>query len=191
MNLLKNIMNGKVILDLGCDQKVLKSISRRYIGIDIYGNPDILANLENGIPLKNKSVDMVIAMNVLEHLENIHYLFDEMCRVSKEYIVIGLPNMYEWRFRLMYLLGKRISGKYGLPLDPPTDRHRWLFSLDEARKFVHYKAEKNGFSVMEEIYPYYKYKNPLAKLVTWLGKKMGKRGLGLFAYSYWVVLKRK
>lgn len=53
----------------------------------------------------------------------------------------------------MYLLGKRISGKYSLPLDPPTDGHRWLFSLDEARKFVHYKVEKNGFSVMEEIYP--------------------------------------
>lgn len=80
----------------------LKEVYIGYIGINISGTPEILANLENGILLKDKAVDVVIAMYVLEHLKNIYYLFDKMCRVSKEYIVIGLPNMYKGRFYVSF-----------------------------------------------------------------------------------------
>jgi hypothetical protein len=87
----------------------------------------------------------------LEHLDNIHYAFDELCRVARRYVIIGLPNMYEWRFRVMFLMGKRLSGKYGLPVEPPQDRHRWLFSLKEARCFVQERALKLGFKYLNYV----------------------------------------
>ena len=40
--------------------------------------------------------------------------------------------------------------KYGLPTEPPADRHRWLFSWNEAKQFTHVLGQKNGFIVLEE-----------------------------------------
>ncbi len=80
--------------------------------------------------------------------------FEELCRVSRAYVIIGLPNMYEWHFRVMFLLGRKLGGKYGLPIDPPVDRHRWLFGLNEARNFVSLRSIKAGFRIIDEILAY-------------------------------------
>lgn len=93
-----------------------------------------MIDLEQGLPFKDKSFDTVVAFDVLEHLENIYKAFDGLYPVAKGYVFIGLPNMYEWRFRLLFVLRRKLSGKYGLPPEAPKDRHRWLFSLDEARE---------------------------------------------------------
>lgn len=34
---------------------------------------------------------------------------------------------------------------YGLPLDPPDDRHRWFFGPEEALNFIIYRANKANF----------------------------------------------
>jgi len=92
------------VLDVGCDQRYLQRfINGRYVGIDISGKPDVVVNVENGIPFADRSFDTVVAMDSLEHVENVHSAFDNVCRVSKKFIIIGLPNMYEWRFRLYFL----------------------------------------------------------------------------------------
>ena len=189
-NLIKDYLRGTV-LDLGCDAKVLTRVSDKYIGLDFKGRPDILANLEAGIPLKDQSVDCVVAMDVLEHLEKIHRLFDECCRVSRKFVIVGIPNQYEWRFRVMFLVGKRLSGKYGLPLEPPSDRHRWLFSLQEAKDFIHIRAQINGFDLIREMYGYYRYSRFLPVLIAKAGRWFGKKGLNLFACHYSVVLNRR
>jgi len=59
--------------------------------------------------------------------------------------------MYEWRYRLLFMMGKKLSGKYGLPSERPIDRHRWLFSLDDATSFIRFRATKNGFSIIQEV----------------------------------------
>jgi hypothetical protein len=38
---------------------------------------------------------------------------------------------------------------YGLPLEPPKDRHKWFFSAQEATRFVEYRAEKNQMQVLQ------------------------------------------
>jgi len=129
------------VLDVGCDQMHLaKMVRGRYVGIDVNGTPDLIVNVEHGLPFQDKSFDTVVAFDVLEHLDDIHAAFDELCRVARRYVILGLPNMYEWRFRIMFLLGRRLSGKYGLPAEAPQDRHRWLFSLCEARTFVQHRG---------------------------------------------------
>ncbi len=99
--------------------------------------------------------------------------------------------MYEWRFRLMFLLGKKLLGKYGLTIDPPADRHRWLFSLREARSFVQERGSRQGFKVREEVIGYFRYRRLLPSIITAIGKGLGQAGINLFTYHYWAVLERK
>jgi hypothetical protein len=179
------------ILDVGCDAKHLsRFVEERYVGVDISASPDVRASLGDSLPFQDKSFDTVVAFDVLEHLDRFHFAFDELCRVSRLYLIIALPNMYEWRFRAIFLLGNRLSGKYGLPYESPTDRHRWLFNFEEARNFVRQRGVRNGFIVNEEVIGYYRYRRLLPQLMTVIGKALTPKGASLFACRYCAVLKR-
>jgi SAM-dependent methyltransferase len=118
--------------------------------LDLSPPADVIANLEKGLPFSDKTFDVVVALDVLEHTDNIHKAFDELCRIARKFVIITLPNVYEMKGRIKFLLGRPISGKYGLPPDHTTDRHRWLFSFNEARQFVHFRARKCGFKIEDE-----------------------------------------
>ncbi len=179
------------VLDVGCDAKFLSHmVQGKYVGVDLSGSADIQVDVEAGLPFQDNTFDAIVAFDILEHCDRIHFVFDELCRVSRSYLIIGLPNMYEWHFRLVFLLGKDVSGKYGLKSEPPTDRHRWLFNLNDARDFLRQRAIRNGFSVIEEALGYYGYRRFVPKLVTRIGRLLGDRAASLFAYHYWAVLKR-
>ncbi len=91
-DLLSNYLQGSV-LDVGCDQKCLSAfVKGRYIDVDIAGKPDLIVNVEYGLPFKDRSFDTVVAFDVLEHLDNIHFGFDELCRVAQRFVIIGLPK---------------------------------------------------------------------------------------------------
>jgi Sulfotransferase family len=90
------------------------------------------------------------ALDVLEHTNTIHYVFDELCRVARRHIVIALPNQFDIGNRWATVLGRNRSGKYGLPLEPPSDRHRWLFPFEEARNFCRHRAHAVGWRVVDE-----------------------------------------
>lgn len=142
------------ILDVGCRSGKLKDAlpkkNARYCGLDLSPPANIIGNLEEGLAFKDKSFDVVVALDVLEHTDNIWAAFRELCRVAKQYCVITLPNAYELKSRVNFLLGRRLSGKYGLPVEPVVDRHRWLFSLWEARNFIHAVGKQCGFRVTDE-----------------------------------------
>jgi len=149
------IWSGKV-LDVGCRSGLLKKALSdegceiEYCGLDIHPPADVIADLAKGLPFDNNSFDVVVALDVLEHIDDIHRAFDEVCRVARKFVVLTLPNVYELRGRIKFLLGLPLSGKYGLPLDSPSDRHRWLFSFVEARRFVQSRAKCLGFTVKAE-----------------------------------------
>jgi len=144
------------LLDVGCRTGLFREMLAReqkqveYCGLDIVSPADIIANLENGLPFRDRSFDVVVALDVLEHVDRLHYAFDECCRVSRRYVLVTLPNAYELRARMKFVLGQTLSGKYGLPIEPPPDRHRWLFSLNDARRFVRHRAPCAGFKVADE-----------------------------------------
>jgi hypothetical protein len=187
----KELETTKSLLDIGCDNADLKRfISQKinYKGIDIAGKPDIYINLDEieKLPFENNFFDMVVCTDVLEHLEQLHLVFDEMCRVSSNYLLITLPNAYASIPE--FLIGKKYTkdveklkkfGKYskfyGLPLDRPSDRHRWFFSFDEAVDFVKYRAGKFGFKLIiaESEYKYLK-KQFLRKLFFSILRKLNK-----------------
>ncbi len=170
----KAISNSSKLLDVGCYNADLKkhlTDNISYTGIDIAGKPDIFINLDeiDKLPFEDNHFDTVICADVLEHLENIHLIFDELCRVSKKYIIITLPNAYavipEFIKGKKYAqnIEKRLQyGKYskfyGLPYEKPADRHRWFFAFDESVDFLNYRAKKFDFKieVAESEYAYVK-----------------------------------
>jgi SAM-dependent methyltransferase len=141
------------VLDVGCRSgrlgEMLKEMAYaiRYHGVDLYPPADTVCDLNKGLPFGDSSQDTVVALDVLEHTDDIHSSFKELLRVARHYVIVSLPNGYVVDSRIKFLLGERISGKYGLPPSPPTDRHRWLFSFREAMAFTRTISEKNGFSI--------------------------------------------
>lgn len=56
---------------------------------------------------KNESVDLVMLLEVLEHLDYPELALEEISRISKKYLILGVPNEPLWRIlnviRLKYL----------------------------------------------------------------------------------------
>ena len=181
------------VLDVGCGNRNLSQLLSarcQYTGIDLFSNPDIVVNLEEGLPFKDKSYDTIVVLDVLEHVDRIYHLIDEICRVSRKYVVLSLPNMYEISFRVKYLLGKRLSGKYGLPVNRPADRHRWLFSYEDGRTFACSKAKVNKFNIIREFPYYYAYTFLPLKLLMNIAKTI-KLSPNLLAWAYWSIWERQ
>lgn len=149
-----SILEGP-ILDVGADEMHLKQhlpSSTEYRGIGFGNHPDLQSvNLEaDRIPFDDNSFETVLCLDVLEHLENIHQVFDDLCRVSRNWVIISLPNPWASFFHCLetekYRADRNIKF-YGLTREPEADRHKWFFSASEAKNFVQYRAEKNHFTV--------------------------------------------
>jgi len=139
------------VLDVGCDQKLLAThlpAGVRYVGVDLAPPADVCVNLdEQPLPFAARSFGTVVCTDVLEHLERIHSVFDQLCTIAASRVVLSLPNPAR---NFVFSLRAGTQGKqkfYGLPLDPPADRHRWFFDAEEARAFVGLRAQRNGFGV--------------------------------------------
>lgn len=143
------------LLDVGCRDAILKKHLRRdisYTGIDLIPGPgvDFTGNAEQGLPFSDCSYDAVVALDLLEHADNIWFVFDELLRVARRQVVVLLPNAYHWRLRLQYLSGREMD-KYMLPPAPILDRHRWLLSYPSASRFCRERAAQHDWSVQEII----------------------------------------
>lgn len=149
--------SARSVLDVGCRGSELRDGVRAvggdgtYVGVDIAGNADVIGNVERGLPFRDGDFDVVVALDVLEHVDDIHRAARELGRISRRAVIISLPNLYDIKYRLNHLMGRPLSAKYGLPPDPPGDRHRWFFSLVEARQFVSAFCEGEGYSLACEV----------------------------------------
>ena len=131
------------LIDLGCRTRALLPLldcCDSYMGTDLEDGDNVTAcNLENNLPFDDNSFDIVCALDVLEHLENVHSAFEEIKRVGTKAALISLPNIAHWSFRLRFLTKGYLSGKYTFHDSPVIDRHRWVTNYIEAKEFI----EKN------------------------------------------------
>lgn len=172
--LVESKFSGYELLDVGCRTKDLKPLipgCLRYQGLDMIDADEVIGcNLEEGIPFPDKSFDIAVALDVIEHLDKAHFVVNEMLRVSRKGIIVSLPNMYYWSFRINFLLGRGISGKYTFPPNPPSDRHRWLLSYKESVIFMRSLAGRDDI----EIYKIMPQRGRLKKLMPfelWLANR--------------------
>jgi len=102
-------INPSTILDVGCgegftltrlqEEKIGKTLS----GVDNFDKAIELGKKVNpslkikkgdiyNLPYKDNSFDLVLCMEVLEHLEKPDKALDELKRVSKKYVLLSVPN---------------------------------------------------------------------------------------------------
>lgn len=143
---IKNKHKKYTLLDAGCRTRALEPLlndCKEYYGTDLIPSEGVLqCNLEKKLPFEDNTYDVVTALDVLEHLNDPHGALKELCRVAKKSVYISLPNMFYIEFRLRFLFGGGISGKYKFSVDPILDRHRWMLSYLEAISFVTENAKE-------------------------------------------------
>ena len=109
--------------------------------------------MEDALPLRDGAFECVVAMDVLEHVDGFHTAFREVLRVSRRWVVIGLPNMCSFAHRLsMLFAGRPATTKYDLTIAPSRDRHRWFLKLDDVDRFMENGGVADGFALREVIY---------------------------------------
>lgn len=133
-------------LDIGSDDNIFKD-KIRIITLDVE-NADIIQdlNLNQYIRLKSKSVDIVILSQILEHLVNVEKIIQEAKRITRKYILIGLPNEVTFDNRIRYFfLGK---GPYHNGYMPYGHKH--FFTIDTQEEFI-----RKFFGEEYELYRYF------------------------------------
>lgn len=205
----KQYLTGSIINIGGGGEHHLKKYLPRntqYVEVDIAGTPDVKLNIETDLPLpfQSRDFDTSVCTDVLEHVENLHALFDELVRVTDKTLIISVPNATPDALRFVLQKKYRPSSTalinqvgvytkyYGLPLAHPEDRHKWFFSYDEAERFLRYQAEQKGLEIVQ-IFPTYNTKNTLRlRLMRIASLILGKqRQRNLFAHTLWAVLQKK
>ena len=87
-------------VDIGCGRNKAPG----FVGLDIgaYEGVDIICDVRQGIPLPDKSVDELRAINMLEHLHEVQVLLDEIVRVCKPGapIFFQVPDVQHERFHM-------------------------------------------------------------------------------------------
>lgn len=109
------------ILEIGCGPGDLAAAivpsTATYLGIDIdsrevetarirYPNLSFAVGSAYELPVESKSIDLVIACEVLEHLEDPVKALAEIDRVAKEWVLVSVPREPLWRILNM------MRGKY-------------------------------------------------------------------------------
>lgn len=179
-------ISGQSICDLGSrNEELFESIKRKieYLGVDIYPIKEnsIYSDIEKKIETERK-FDIVTALDVLEHTNDIAHALGELLRICRGTFVINLPNELTLLARLRLLSG-RISGKFQINLDS-LDRHRWFFTLANVENFI----EQTDLRTCEiELIAFYREGGWLAR-INWLFGIMGFHSLG--AHSF-IIIGRK
>jgi SAM-dependent methyltransferase len=179
------------VLDVGCRGGELAGylpVGTRYTGVDLQrGGNDIRADLSFGLPFRSRSFELVAALDVLEHTDRIWGAFDELCRVSRVWLAVSLPNLYGLVQRVEFVLGRRWA-KYLLPSEPIEDRHRWLIGLRESRRFVSERAARNGFQISDEVFQRPEFRRASVKFAYRLANLLP--GRELTTWTYFALLRR-
>ena len=147
--LYRNFLQGEAVLDLGCDVRGIQEFvgpTTRYCGADIHGKPDVLVDLDVDLfPFDERSFDTIVCIETLEHLHNMHKVFDDIMRASRRYVVCSLPNEFSHaKNRLMDSQGMPTSSAV-IPVAPVFDRHEWLGGISDSIDFLYYRATLAGF----------------------------------------------
>jgi SAM-dependent methyltransferase len=197
---IKKVLDGaeyESLLDIGCSAKMLQKVlrPRRYFGIDMVKStfgikPDMVLDLKSAkkIPLKSRSFDVVVASQVLEHIPEVGRICAEMRRISKRYIVVGLPNELVYDSRLRFILGKAAYKTYQL-IDKPYEIHYWFFTKEVADYFIGREFLSKGWRIRRFFWDF--HSSGARLLPYWAKDALAKFVPGLFAKGLYYLLERK
>jgi len=123
----------KTILDIGVSKNdFFNKLGYKTITLDLKDadiNQDL--NKNQKLELKDNLVDLIVFSHILEHLTKFDELISEAKRVSKKYILIGLPNEVYIRGRVDFLKGKPHYYEGYCPYG-----HKHNFTLKSSEKLI-------------------------------------------------------
>lgn len=179
------------LLDVGCDKAILKTLlpCDEYMGIDMGGKPDMEINLEmiEKLPFDDGRFSACVCSDVLEHLDNLHFTFSELVRVTDRYLLISLPN--NWcSARRPIERGKGKMAHYGLPIEIPKDRHKWFFGFSEAREFLESQVLRYPIKILDMV-ENEKPRNPILRAIRKI-RYPGERYSNRYSHTVWVLYEK-
>jgi 2-polyprenyl-3-methyl-5-hydroxy-6-metoxy-1,4-benzoquinol methylase len=145
---------GNVLLDVGCGAGRLWPFVcdrfARYVGVDVVRYDQfpreatfLQADLDGGlVPLPDRSADVVVAAETIEHLENPRAFVRELARVTKAdgWIIVTTPN----QLSLLSLITVLVKARFGAFQDVHYPAHLTaLLPIDLQRM-----GEENGLTAI-------------------------------------------
>ena len=154
----------------------------------------IQANLEEPLALSEGTADWVLCIDVLEHLMNPMTCLESAVRLlrSDGYLIVNVPNHFDWRGRLRILLGSGIDSQHYFQESKIWEYpHVRFFQRSTIEEFVH----SAGFSI-EEDYSYRFNTFPKAMVLGRIGAQRFLNTLqshwpDLFSAGYFLVCRKK
>jgi len=149
----KQTSDNLSLLDVGCRGCELKKYVHdlvRYNGADLFqnaeGSVDFVQDIEKGLPLSDASYDFVVALDLVEHLNDIQGGLEELLRITRHKLIVMLPNVAYISFRKDFFLHgsfSKLTDKYSLTYGMGADRHRWLTVLPQMDEYMrNFAADK-------------------------------------------------
>ena len=180
-------LNGDNVLDIGCREMILKEYLEGnfdYLGLDYISKKSnasdfINHNLGKGLPDNLNNIDTIVALDVLEHIENIHDVYKEFFSITNKTIVVALPNIAYYKFRINFLIKGVLSGKYIFSEEKVLDRHRWIPNYQSIDKFIN-KNTPPGWTINTHNYIFERKRN---FVLYYIEKFLSKFFPSLFVYE--------
>jgi 2-polyprenyl-3-methyl-5-hydroxy-6-metoxy-1,4-benzoquinol methylase len=150
----------KSLLDVGCRDAILKKhihTGMRYHGCDLFQNSDESVDIVGDIReiiLPENEFEMVTAIDILEHLDDPYTIFSKLVKASSKYVVINLPNCYDLKSTIKFVVGGQLGGKYLFNTVNSPDRHRWIMNITEIENFYRSMAKRNNLE-LKIVYVFY------------------------------------
>lgn len=165
-----NIKNANSkMLDIGCNDGVYTKEYCRWFSVDFdnaYGvdyNDEAVKSLPKDrfyvhdidslekLPFEDKSFDLIVCNQVIEHIKYVDWFFTEANRVLKldGKLIVSTPNLAAWHNRILLLFGQMPTAIRGM------DHHVRGYTIPALSKF----AQKYGFRKLKQegsgFYPFY------------------------------------
>ena len=164
------------VLDVGAGDAVVSQskLCKSYCGVEVGAGNYPLANglhlakdIADTIRFCNYNTrDLVLALDVLEHVEEPGILADVIFKCSNKYVAISLPNETGLNGIISIAKSQRMPG-HGLSMvgKPHGYRHMWLISYNESLDLLKKTAEDNMFELVAETLIYTRYKSMTKRLL--------------------------
>jgi len=156
LDILKDVSHNSKVLDVGCGRgyftKHFVVNGNKVLGIDYsknaiefaqnnFGNESLLFEVLDVVDLieKKDEFDVVIANNLIEHIENPNAFLRECHRILKPdgFLIISTPNLYSFRNIISIIFKKSVKYRHS--------NHVCEYSRSQIKKFF----QKNDFKLVK------------------------------------------